>query len=142
MPKVERVRECVSGLPAADYFSEKAQAGWALIALEWERQAEPEHPAPRLHDVPFWYRIAADCVHLEDDPEERRALTVMMEIITQDRPLSQVAAELNRRGFRTRQAADWTPLDVFNLLPRLVETGPAILASPEWLTRRPRAARA
>ena len=140
MPNVERVRECVSGLPAPDYFSERAQAGWTLIALEWERQAQLEQPAPRLHDVPFGFRIAADCVHLEDDPEERRALTVMMEIITEDRPLSQVAAELNRRGFRTRQQASWTPLDVFNLLPRLVETGPVILTSPEWIARKARPA--
>jgi hypothetical protein len=135
MPMVERVRECVSGLPAPEYFAERSEAGWRLTALEWEHDAEPRGPAPSLHEVPFGFRIAADCVHLEDNPDERRALTVMMEIITQDRPLSQVATELNRRGFRTRQETAWTPLDVFNLLPRLVETGPAIFVSPEWAAR-------
>jgi hypothetical protein len=88
--------------------------------------------------VPYGFRIAADCVHLEDDPVEKRALTVMMGVITEDQPLSQVAAELNRRGFRTRRDANWTPLDVFNMLPRLVETGPAIFASAEWLALKNR----
>jgi hypothetical protein len=138
MPKLERVRECVSGLPSSEYFADKERTGWSLIALEWERPAEQEASGARLHDVPFGFRIAADCVHLEDDPEEKRALTVMMEVITQDRPLSQVAVELNRRGFRTRRATQWTPVDVFNMLPRLVETGPAILTSQEWLALRAR----
>jgi len=137
MPKMERVRECVSGLPDSGYFAEKIRVGWSLVAIEWERPAEDQSPSV-LHEVPFGFRIAPDCVHLEDDPAEKRALTVMMEVITEDRPLSQVAAELNRRGFRTRQDARWTPLDCFNLLPRLVETGPAILASSEWLALRSR----
>ncbi len=138
MPKLERVRECVSGLPDAGYFAEKTRAGWSLIALEWERPSEEERAPTQLHEVPFGFRIAPDCVHLEDEPDEKRALTVMMEVITEDRPLSQVAAELNRRGFRTRQDAKWTPLEVFNLLPRLVETGPAIFASAEWVALKSR----
>ncbi len=135
---LQRVRECVSGLPDSGYFAEKTRAGWFLVALEWEHAAERDSAPAQLHEVPFGFRIAPDCVHLEDDPDEKRALTVMMEVITQDKPLSQVAAELNRRGFRTRQDGKWTPLDVFNLLPRLVETGPAIFASAEWLALKNR----
>jgi hypothetical protein len=138
MPNLERVRECVSGLPDSGYFAEKTRAGWSLVALDWERPAKEEQASAQLHEVPFGFRIAPDCVHLEDDPGEKRALTVMMEVITEDKPLSQVAAELNRRGFRTRRDAAWTPLDVFNMLPRLVETGPAIFASPEWLALKTR----
>jgi len=138
MPNLERVRECVSGLPDPGYFAQKAQAGWSLVALEWEHPAEEEQASAQLHEVPFGFRIAADCVHLEDDPGEKRALTVMMGVITEDQPLSQVAAELNRRGFRTRRDANWTTLDVFNMLPRLVETGPAIFASAEWLALKTR----
>jgi len=138
MPNLERVRECVSGLPDPGYFSQKARAGWSLVALEWERPADEEQAAAQLHEVPFGFRIAADCVHLEDDPVEKRALTVMMGVITEDQPLSQVAAELNLRGFRTRRDANWTALDVFNMLPRLVETGPAIFASAEWLALKTR----
>ena len=138
MPNLERVRECVSGLPDSGYFAQKARNGWSLVALEWERPAEQEQAPAQLHEVPFGFRTAPDCVHLEDDPGEKRALTVMMEVITEDRPLSQVAAELNRRGFRTRRDGAWTPLEVFNMLPRLVEIGPAIFASAEWLALKAR----
>ena len=138
MPNLERVRECVSGLPDSGYFAQKARAGWSLVALEWEHPTEEEQASAQLHEVPYGFRIAVDCVHLEDDPVEKRALTVMMGVITEDQPLSQVAAELNHRGFRTRRDANWTPLDVFNMLPRLVETGPAIFASAEWLALKSR----
>jgi hypothetical protein len=138
MANLEHVRECVAALPDSAYFAEKARAGWSLVALEWERPAADDRLAAGLHQVPFGFRIAPDCVHLEDEPEEKRALTVMLEVITEDRPLSQVAAELNRRGFHTRRGGPWTALDVFNLLPRLVETGPAILASADWLALRAR----
>jgi len=138
MPNLERVRECVAGMPDPGYFDEKKRAGWSLVALEWERPEERDRTPAELHEVPFGFRIAPDCLHLEDDPNEKRALTVMLEVIAGDRPLSQVAAELNRRGFRTRRGSAWTPLDVFNLLPRLVETGPAIFASAEWVAARSR----
>jgi len=136
MPKLERVRENVSGLPSPGYFAERAQAGWNLVGLEWEREASPDQAEPaRLHEVPFGLRIAADCRHLEENEEETRALTVMMRVMVEDRPLSQVADELNHRGFRTRRNTRWTPVDVFNLLPRLVESGPEIFNSEGWLAR-------
>jgi hypothetical protein len=133
MPKIERIRECVAGMPGPEYFSAKASDGWALVSLEWERQA-PEPPAVpgRLHEVPYGFRIAPDCLHLEENEEETRALTVMLDVIVHDRPLSQVAAELNSRGFHSRRNLPWSPVDIFNLLPRLVERGPAIFASSEW----------
>ena len=138
MKKIDRIREKLSILPTSLYLSKMHDAGWSLVALEWERPAEEDQAPAQLHEVPFGFRIAPDCVHLEDDPGEKRALTVMMEVITKDKPLSQVAAELNRRGFRTRRDASWTPLEVFNMLPRLVETGPAIFASAEWLALKTR----
>jgi hypothetical protein len=135
---MERVRESVAGLPSPEYFAEKSRAGWTLVGLEWEREAQDPRPA-RLHDVPFGFRIAGDCTHLEENEEETRALTVMMEAIVGDRPLSQVADELNHRGFRTRRNLPWSPVDVFKLLPRLVESGPAIFTSSEWLAMKQRA---
>jgi len=134
MPQMERVRESVAGMPGQDYFAEKLRAGWSLVSLEWEREAPTETMAPvRLHEVPYGFRIAADCCHLEESEEEARALTVMLDSIVHDQPLSQVAAELNRRGFRTRRKTPWSPVDIFNMLPRLVERGPAIFSSPEWV---------
>jgi hypothetical protein len=140
VPKMERVRESVAGLPKPEYFSSKAQAGWTLVGLEWERESPQEAASPgRLHEVPYGFRIAPDCRHLEENEEESRALTVMLEVIVRDRPLSQVADELNRRGFRNRQNTPWSPVDIFNLLPRLVERGPAIFASAEWIALKQRA---
>lgn len=140
MPRRERVRESVAGLPRPEYFDSKAQAGWTLVGLEWEREAPQEVPsAGRLHEVPYGFRIAPDCRHLEENDEESRTLAAMMEVIVRDRPLSQVADELNRRGFRNRQNAPWSQVDIFNLLPRLVERGPAIFTSAEWVAAKQRA---
>jgi hypothetical protein len=60
----------------------------------------------------------------------------MMELTIQDGPYSGIADELNRRGFRTRQGTPWTPVSVFQMLPRLIEAGPKIFHSEEWRARR------
>lgn len=140
MAKLERVREAWSGPLDVDYFRRKAAEGWKLAATEWVREA-PEAEAAGAHvfeEAPYGLRVAPDCSHLEEEPAEREALTAMMELIVEDYPLSRVAEELNRRGYRTRQAAPWSAKDVFNLIPRLVETGPGIFSSPEWAARRAR----
>jgi hypothetical protein len=62
-------------------------------------------------------------------------LILMMDLIVQDAALSLVAEELNRKGFRTRGGAGWTPGAVFDLLPRLIEVGPRIFSSSEWTAR-------
>ncbi len=140
MPSRERVRETVAGLPSPEYFGDKEKSGWTLVGLEWEREGrETSPPARRWHEVPYGFRIAPDCQHLEENDEEVRALMVMMDVIVHDRPLSQVAEELNRRGFRTRENAHWNAVDVFNLLPRLVESGPSIFTSNEWVAMKQRA---
>jgi hypothetical protein len=83
-------------------------------------------------------KIADDCAHLEVHPTEREALMLMLELIVQDRTLSQVAAELNARGFRTRRGMEWAPASVFNMLPRMIEVGPNVFSQTEWATRRGR----
>jgi hypothetical protein len=66
----------------------------------------------------------------------------MMELTVQDGPYSAIAEELNQRGYRTRQGMRWTPISVFQMLPRLIEVGPKIFASDEWQERRKRLIRA
>ena len=73
---------------------------------------------------------------LEENPDEHQVLLLTMELIVQDQRLSQVAEELNKRGFRTRAGFAWNPASVFELLPRLIEAGPRIFTSAEWLERR------
>jgi hypothetical protein len=140
MPKLERVREAAGDSVTAEYLKQKTEAGWRLVALEWQREveAEGERQPEFVEDVPFGLRVAADCLHLEEDPAERDILVLMMDLIVQDQPLSRVADGLNRAGFRTRQGSSWSPVSVFNMLPRLIEVGPHIFSSEEWTARRER----
>ena len=138
MVKVERIRELIGASVGPEYFKEKAEAGWKLVAVEWQREIEGGLEAPHafVEDVPFGLRVAADCQHLEEDPTERDILVLMMDLIVQDQPLSRVADGLNRAGLRTRQGSAWSPVSVFNMLPRLIEAGPHIFSSEEWTARR------
>lgn len=140
MAKVERVREIVRDSVTAEYLKEKADSGWRLVALEWQREiaGEAQGPPELMEDVPYGLRVATDCSHLEENPAEKQALLLMMDLIVQDQPLSQVAGGLNQAGFRTRQGTAWTPVSVFNMLPRLIEVGPRIFSSEEWMARRDR----
>lgn len=138
MAKVERVRELMTTPPGAEYWRAKTNGGWRLVSIEWERDVPEPPPGKDLPaaEVPFGYRVANDCKHLEENPEELQILMVMMEVIVQDRPLRDAAAELNKRGFRTREGLKWSPPSVFELLPRLIEIGPRIFTDEEWVERR------
>ena len=137
----ERFREGVNEVPDATFFERRAEAGWRLVALEWERTGEGVEAQPRREtreEVPYGLRVASDCHHLEEDPEEFRALTLMMEQIVLDLPLSRVAEALNDAGIRTRQGLRWDRVSVFNMLPRLIEVGPQMFSGEEWQLRRRR----
>jgi hypothetical protein len=133
MAKHERVRDFVTAPPSGDYFQEKTAEGWRLVAIEWERGAAA---SPPVEEVPFGLRVASDCKRLEDNPEEIQVLMLMMETIVQDGPLSQAARNINERGFRTRDGEKWSPQALFYLLPRLIEVGPRLCTSEEWVERR------
>ena len=138
MSNIERTRETIAGEFGPAELQQKLSQGWKPVAIEWEReiasQAAPiTGPAP---EVPFGLRVSGDCAHLEDDPREREVLFQIMELTIQDGPYSGIAQELNRRGYRTRSGQPWTPISVFQMLPRLIEAGPGILNSDEWRERR------
>ncbi len=136
MKKTERVRQVVSGLPEAAEFKEQSEKGWKLVAVEWEREIETaENQLPG--DVPFGLRIAeGETPRLEENPAEREILFQLMELIVQEGSYARIADEMNRRGLRTRQGAKWSPVSVFEILPRLIEVGPHIFQSSEWQKRR------
>jgi len=138
MARMERVREAVGVSPTLEYFSQKSQAGWRLVAVEWQREVEgeTEEPTAFLHEVPYGLRVSEDCLHLQDDPVEKQVLVLMMDLLFRDRSFSGVAEELNQQGFRTREGAKWTTVSVFDMLPRLIDVGPRIFASEEWAERR------
>ena len=140
MVKTERVREILTEPLDPEYLKRRTEAGWRLVAVEWQRQLDDEaqRASTLTEDVPFGLRVAADCSHLEEDPTERQVLMLMMDLIVQDHPLSKVAEELNQEGFQTRQRSKWNPVAVFNMLPRLIEVGPRIFSSEEWVARKQR----
>lgn len=144
MAKIERIREEVSIPPGADYWRRMIDSGWRLAAVEWTRDAPSTVPAPAesSEEIPYGLQIADDCVHLEVNPSERESLLFMVEMIVQDRSLTQVAAELNKRGFRTRRGTEWSPPAVFNMLPRMIDVGPRVFSQTEWAARRQRLFRA
>jgi hypothetical protein len=137
MSKLQRVREVPSSPLSQDYLSQKANEGWKLTAVEWEREIDETtaQPGPLTEEVPYGLRVSADCRHLEENTAEKQALIQMMDLIVQDAPLSLVAEELNRKGFRTRAGANWTPGSVFDMLPRLIQVGPRIFSSTDWTAR-------
>lgn len=140
MTRIERLRELATDPLTLnlEHLRQRAEAGWKLVAIEWNREVEGEEFEPKAsgEEVPYGLRVSADCTHLEVDPQENRVLMHMMELMVEDRPLSRVAAELNERGHRTRTGGLWSPGSVFDMLPRLIEVGPRLFSTSEWEERR------
>jgi hypothetical protein len=135
MNKTERVRQLVSGPPTEADIKLQTEKGWKLVAIEWEREVETsESQLPS--DVPFGLRIAPETQRLEENPDEREILVQLMELLVQEGSYARIADEINRRGYRTRQGMPWSPISVFEMLPRLIEVGPHLFRSQEWEKRR------
>lgn len=137
----DRVRDLVSGEALTfDYFEERLKAGWIPVAVEWLKPSEMLKSQPGTSiDPPYGFRIASDGQHLETNPEELNVLYVMLEEIVRDRRFTQIADELNKRMLRSRSGRKWTPTAVFELFPALIEAGPLLTKSEEWIRRRPNA---
>lgn len=135
-----RIREPLTGLPTLEYLNERMRAGWKPIALEWEKPADGALPESdeEAEKLPYGLQVSADGQRLVENPVERQIIILALDGIVDDRPLSQVADDLNRRGHRTREGAAWTPAALFNLLPRMIEVGPRLFVSDEWTGRRNR----
>lgn len=143
MKRIERIRK-------AQFDSNEAmqlmQEGWRLTSVEWEREVDAPGAidaapsADQFEELPYGLRVAQDCHHVEQDPHEMEALNTLTELIVQDATLTRMADELNRRGFKPRQAAKWNALMIYNLLPRLIEVTPRIFAEDQWKSRRPQVA--
>ncbi|HEY8715300.1 MAG TPA: hypothetical protein VIM00_07945 [Candidatus Acidoferrum sp.] len=142
MKKIDRIREKVTILPTSVYLSKMHDAGWSLVALEWEREIEisgqPEPPPAEAgsEEIPFGLRIAADGRHLEDDPLETQTLKFLAEMIVQDISFNSMADALNARDYRTRDGQPWNAARVFKLIPRLIDVAPRLLSGSEWDSRK------
>ncbi len=138
MAGMERFRQTVSGSLDFDAVQKHIQQGWRIVAFEWERPPREESTTeePRAEQLPFGAAIAPDASGLAENRAEMEVLFRMMEMIVEEVPYSYIADELNRAGFRTRAGRRWSPVTVFEMLPRLIEVGPGILFSEEWRRRR------
>ena len=141
MTKIERLRQGVSGPLNELELREQAAKGWKMVAIEWEREVEvtTEHLPD---DIPYGLQVAAESKRLEENPEERAILVQLLELLVEEGSYSRIAEEINRRGFRTREGTRWTPVSVFEMLPRLIEVGPHVFRSAEWQRRRQPAGKA
>jgi Recombinase len=143
MAYFERTRDILNGPLTNDLLRQRADAGWQVASIEWRRELPGNAPIESgVEDIPYGLRISEDCLRLEIDPEENRILMEMMELLVQDFPFTNVASDLNERGYRTREGKRWTAVSVFNMLPRLVEAGPTMFPTEEWETRRQHFAKA
>lgn len=141
MARKERVREALTALPTLEYLTGRLEKGWKLTALEWERDtvAGPQPAAePLAEEIPFGLRVSDDCNGLVENATERQIVIIALDMIVDDRPLSQVADELNRRGYKTRSGDPWTPTALFVLLPRMIDIGPRLFTSNDWSSRKQR----
>ncbi len=137
---LERIRQTLSGPITLEQIQEFQNLGWKAVAVEWERPLpdQPKQDQPPVEDPPFGLRVADDCRTLRENPDETEVLATMMELLIQDGPYSFIADELNRKGHLTRRGTKWSPISVFEMLPRLIEAGPKIFSSEQWQQRRQR----
>jgi hypothetical protein len=142
---LQRSRDVVTGPITLDYLVQKAAEGWKVAAVEWVRQvgdtAQPEPSGPhRGEEIPYGLRLSEGGSQLEEHPVERTVLLLILENIVHEKRITEIAMELNAGGLRTRQGGAWSPSAVFELLPRLIETGPSLLKSADWQNVRNRRA--
>jgi len=138
MARKERIREAITSLANPNYLTDRAAAGWRMAAIEWERDIPdqaPETPA-WSEDIPYGMQVSADGARLIENPAETEMVVLALDMIVEDCPLSQVSGEMNRRGYRMRDGKPWTPTALFTLLPRMIQLGPRMFSSEQWMSRR------
>ena len=140
MAKKERIRETLTGLPTLAYLNSRIELGWRPSAIEWERDILPEgvDAVQWTEDIPYGLQVSDDCTGLVENPSKREIITIAIDMVVDDQPLSRIASELSGRGYRTRAGHHWTPSDLFTLLPRMIQVGPKLFTSEQWTTRRQR----
>ncbi len=143
MNTTERIRELRTDLPTEAELRYKTEQGWRLGAVEWQRDVEIDERAPRpfRQTPPFGQRVADDALVLEDDPAEHEVLQAILALVIEDgMSFAGAATTLNERGHTMRDGTPWTQIAIFELMPRIVETAPRIMADPTWAGQRPQRA--
>jgi len=124
---------------ALDYFERRMAEGWKIRVIEWEQETPPDSLdglSQGSCEVPFGLEVVSGSPQLVQNAQEIAVLLTILEMIVKDQSVSAIATELNRRNFKTRAGHVWTSSAVFDLLPRVIEMGPSLLRSPEWMKLR------
>jgi DNA invertase Pin-like site-specific DNA recombinase len=115
-------RRGVSLVSVAESLDTGTAAGRLVLNImtavsQWEREAIGERTrdamdhkranGERVGTIRFGYRMAADGLHLEEDPAEQDILARMQSLKATGHTTRQIAAELNRQGFTTRRGTAW-----------------------------------
>ena len=66
--------------------------------------------------VPYGFRLAADGLHVEENPEERALVECVRALRAEGRTLRAIAADLDARGAAPRGGGRWHPQTVANIL--------------------------
>ncbi|HLH19043.1 MAG TPA: recombinase family protein [Bryobacteraceae bacterium] len=135
----ERIQEPVAALARPEHLVERIRTGWRLVGLEWEREVAEPSPLRYeewVEEIPYGLRISNDGARLVQNPRETEVIVHALDLIVEDWPLSRVADRLNQSGYRTREGGMWTAAALFELLPRMIEVGPRLFTTEEWITRR------
>ncbi|HEX8984308.1 MAG TPA: hypothetical protein VF767_02715 [Bryobacteraceae bacterium] len=144
MARKEHFREPLAGSPTLESLGRRMAEGWRLSALEWEREAAGEIPEALqpaegwAEEIPYGLQVSDDATRLIENPAESEVITLALDMIVEDSPLSLVSDELNRRGYRTRGGAEWSAAALFDLLPRMIQVSPRLFSSEKWLKRQRR----
>ena len=127
--------QCCSS--STGYFNEN-DSNW------FGRQAasSPLSPEQWVEEIPYGLQVSEDGTRLVGNRSETDVIVRALDLIVDDWPLSRVAEQLNQRGYRTRDGGVWTATELFELLPRMIQLGPRLFTSEEWLMRRDRLPRA
>lgn len=114
---VEKHFQKAALLSVAEQIDTRSAAGRLVLNVlasvaQWEREAIGEHTSAamqhlkaqgkRIGHIPFGSRLAADGIHLEQDPTEQTALGIISTWQQQRLSLRAIATELNTRGMLNR----------------------------------------
>lgn len=136
---MDYLRDHVQFPVSDDYFERRRAEGWKLRVIEWEKSDLAERPdrVAAAESVPYGLEVVAGTLHLTENLGEKAVLLTILQMIVKDKSVPLIADELNRRHLKNRAGGNWTAPAVFDLLPRVIEMGPALLQSEEWIALRP-----
>jgi DNA invertase Pin-like site-specific DNA recombinase len=103
------------------------QLGLFLLMAAYERELAGERTSARasaakarglrVGTIPFGFRVAADTVSLEQDPDEQKAIKLMVKLDAKGRGARAICSELRRRGLRPR-GTGWHATTVSRVLSK------------------------